>query len=161
MAQLCAINGFHWRKDNEDQAATIYDAGPIADVGAVYLYDGATGALISALTGSTAGDQVGTWVDLLTNGNYVVSSPYWDNAAVIDAGAVTWGYRTGGTTGPITAENSVLGIAENGGRSDDSYLTVSGIWHGKRDPTQFKVKSRINRRGRPVHLQAVPVCSPA
>ena len=100
-----------------------YDAGPLADVGAVYLYDGATGALISALTGSTAGDRVGyasdyaASVTALTHGNYVVSSPCWDNAAVVDAGAVTWGYRTSGTTGPITAENSVLGIAENGGRS--------------------------------------------
>ena len=42
-----------------------YDApGPVADVGAVYLYNGATHALISTLTGSTAGDQVGGYVYL-------------------------------------------------------------------------------------------------
>ena len=40
-------------------------------------------------------------------------------------------------------------------------MTVGGIWHDQRDPTQFKVKSRINRQGRPVPLQAVPDCSPA
>ena len=39
---------------------TGYDApGPIIDVGAVYLYNGATGALISTLTGSSANDWVG------------------------------------------------------------------------------------------------------
>jgi hypothetical protein len=40
-------------------------------------------------------------------------------------------------------------------------LTVGGIWHGQRDPTQFKVKSRINCQGRPMPLEAVPVCSPS
>ena len=34
-------------------------------------------------------------------------------------------------------------------------------WHGQRDPTQFKVRSRINCQGRPVSLQAVPVCLPS
>src|SRR5687768_4912969 len=39
----------------------MYDApGPISNVGAVYLYNGATQALISTLTGSTADDQVGS-----------------------------------------------------------------------------------------------------
>ncbi|MEO7539109.1 MAG: hypothetical protein ABIV21_03730, partial [Pyrinomonadaceae bacterium] len=38
----------------------LYDApGPVVDVGAVYLYNGVTGELISTLTGSQAGDQVG------------------------------------------------------------------------------------------------------
>jgi len=37
-----------------------YDApGPVANVGAVYLYDGASGALISTMTGTTADDEVG------------------------------------------------------------------------------------------------------
>ncbi|MFN8440814.1 MAG: hypothetical protein U0175_08600 [Caldilineaceae bacterium] len=31
-------------------------------------------------------------VPVLSNGNYLVRSPMWDNAAsVMDAGAVTWG----------------------------------------------------------------------
>ncbi len=51
-----------------------YDAGTVLDVGAVYLYDGGTGALISMLTGSTAFDQVGRHgVTVLANGNFVVS----------------------------------------------------------------------------------------
>ena len=60
-----------------------YDApGPITDTGAVYLYNGVTGALISRLTGSAVDDQVGYSVEALSNGNYVVSSPYWDNGAI-------------------------------------------------------------------------------
>ena len=41
----------------------------------------------------------------LTNGNYVVGSPYWDNGAVADAGAVTWELADGakGRSPPITA----------------------------------------------------------
>jgi hypothetical protein len=59
-----------------------YDAGETQDVGAIYLYDGATGALISMLTGSTAGDRVGygggpPWGPVaLPNGNYVVTMTY-------------------------------------------------------------------------------------
>ncbi len=48
-----------------------YDEGSMLDVGAVYLYNGASGTLISVLKGSTAGDQVGSGdVTILTNGNY-------------------------------------------------------------------------------------------
>src|SRR3990172_7765035 len=51
-----------------------------ANVGAVYLYDGATLAVISTLTGSTAEDAVGDGgVTILSNGNYLVRSSSWDN----------------------------------------------------------------------------------
>jgi uncharacterized protein DUF5650 len=51
------------------------DAGG-TDAGAVYLFNGATGALISTLRGSSAFNQVGFGgVTALTNGNYVVQSP--------------------------------------------------------------------------------------
>ena len=39
----------------------------------------------------------------LSNGNYVVKSPNWDNGATVDAGAVTWGSGTTGVAGPVTA----------------------------------------------------------
>ena len=55
---------------------------------------GITGAVSAAnsLVGSTAGDQVGyDGVTALSNGNYVVSSPDWDNGAV--------GERRGGHLG--------------------------------------------------------------
>ncbi len=80
------------------------------NAGAVYLYDGASGVLISMLTGTTANDHVGIGgVTVLSNGNYVVSSPNWDNGAVVDAGAVTWGSGTSGVAGAVSAFNSLVG----------------------------------------------------
>ena len=46
---------------------------------------------------------------VLANGNYVVRSPYWDNGAAADAGAVTWGDGTSGVTGAVSAANSLVG----------------------------------------------------
>ncbi len=43
-------------------------------------------------------------VTALSNGNYVVRSPYWDNGAATDAGAVTWGSGTTGCTGAVSAQ---------------------------------------------------------
>jgi hypothetical protein len=78
--------------------------------GAVYLFNGNTRALISTLTGSHANDQIGSnGVVALTNGNYLVSSQSWDNGAVVDAGAVTWGSGTSGVSGVVSAANSLVG----------------------------------------------------
>jgi len=68
----------------------------------------------NSLVGSTADDQVGSGlygggVTALANGNYVVHSPYWDNSSIVDAGAITWGNGTGGTTGVVSASNSLVG----------------------------------------------------
>ena len=53
----------------------------------------------NSLVGSTANDQVGSsGVTALSNGNYVVSSIYWNNGG--HAGAVTWGSGTAGVTRP-------------------------------------------------------------
>ncbi len=73
---------------------------------------GVSGAVSSAnsLVGSTANDQVGNGgVTALTNGNYVVSSPIWDNGAVTNAGAVTWGSGTTGMSGVVSSANSLVG----------------------------------------------------
>ena len=45
----------------------------------------------------------------LTNGNYVVSSPMWDNGAATDAGAATFGSGASGVSGEISAANSLVG----------------------------------------------------
>jgi filamentous hemagglutinin family protein len=79
------------------------------NAGAVYLYDGATGGLISYLTGSQPGDEVGSGVVALTNGNYVVHSRNWDNGMVVNAGAVTWGNGSTGVTGVVSIANSLVG----------------------------------------------------
>jgi hypothetical protein len=104
-----------------------YDApGPIVHVGAVYLYNGATGALISTLTGSTAYDQIGVGgVTGLSNGNYVVASPYWDNGSAADAGAVTWGSGTTGVSGVVSAANSLVG-SHTDDRVGDVTVLING-----------------------------------
>src|SRR3954468_19622066 len=164
-----------------------------ADVGAVYLYNGTTDSVISTLTGSASGDQIGsdgvtevgtsdfvvlssswhvgaaavgaaTWVDgtsgltgvvsaanslvgstkldfvgaavdALSNGNYVVSNPKWDGAAT-DVGAVTWSNADGGTVGAISTDNSLIGVAatDNVGSggvtalSNGNYVVSSPNW---------------------------------
>ena len=112
------------------------DAGG-TNAGAVYLFNGATGALISTLTGSQANDTVGSsGVTALSNGNYVVRSQTWDNAGVVNAGAVTWGSGTNGTSGAVTSSNSLVGttiydIVGSAGvtaLSNGSYVVSSANW---------------------------------
>ncbi len=45
---------------------------------------------VNSLVGTTASDEVGYGVTALTNGNYVVDSPYWNNGSATEAGAATW-----------------------------------------------------------------------
>jgi trimeric autotransporter adhesin len=168
--------------------------GASPDVGAVYLYDGATDTPITRITGSAAGDQIGsegvtevgtsdfvilsgswhsglatvgaaTWVDgttgltgvvsaanslvgsttldftgsavtALSNGNYVVSAPAWDNGLIVDAGAVTFAPGTTGLSGTISAANSLVGTAANDSvgsagitsLTNGNYVVSSPLW---------------------------------
>lgn len=80
------------------------------NAGAVYLFNGQTGALISTVLGSHAGDSIGSRdVIALSNGNFVFISPSWDNGAVTDAGAVTFGNGTTGVSGTVSVSNSLVG----------------------------------------------------
>ena len=105
-------------------------------VGAVYLYNGASGALLSTLTGSTPEDQVGSaGVMVLSNGNYVVLSPAWSNGGAA-AGAVTWGSGVTGVTGVVSAANSLVGstAGDNVGfyaivLNNGNYVVGSPYWH--------------------------------
>jgi hypothetical protein len=115
-----------------------YDApGSVSNVGAVYLYNGATHALISRLTGSVANDRVGYGgVTVLSNGNFVVQSPLWDNGAATDAGAATWGSGTTGITGVVAITNSLVGGTMNDQigssevvtLSNGNYVVASPLW---------------------------------
>ncbi|NIP98626.1 MAG: choice-of-anchor D domain-containing protein, partial [Akkermansiaceae bacterium] len=69
----------------------------------------------NSLVGSNPSDRVGTECVAVEDGNYVVLSPEWDNGGAADAGAVTLGDGSGGTTGAISPANSVVGTVENGG----------------------------------------------
>src|SRR5262249_28074612 len=121
---------------------------------AVYLFDGRTGTLLSALVGSHANDQVGAPfscgkncivnpITLLSNGNYVVASPSWNSGR----GAVTWGSGTAGVSGTVDASNSLTGAnpgdsvgigtvnSRSGGvtaLSNGNYVVLSPRWNGGR-----------------------------
>jgi len=108
--------------------------GAVAQVGAATWVDGSSAAhgVVSgsnSLFGSTAGDFVGG-ADLsfsvaetqpgaiaLSDGNYVVFSPLWQDTLGHPVGAMTFGHGTGGTIGPVTASNSVISRVANGGSS--------------------------------------------
>lgn len=123
----------------------LWKNGANSSAGAVTWASGATGIVgpVSAsnsLVGSTASDQVGEQgVTPLSNGNYVVTSIRWTNAGIAAAGAVTWGNGSGGTTGPVSASNSLVGSAIGdyigGGTpgvfalTNGSYVVSSPHWH--------------------------------
>jgi Repeat of unknown function (DUF5650)/MBG domain (YGX type)/Bacterial Ig domain len=96
--------------------------------GAVYLFNGSTGALISTLTGFKIGDSVGAGgVFALTNGNFVVRSLYWDNGTAQDAGAVTWCSGSTGLSGAVSSANSLVGTTAYDFVGSDPQLGVSGV----------------------------------
>ncbi len=122
--------------------------GGAVEVGAVTWVNGANGQIAggtavgaavsgsNSLVGSTAGDQVGLFgVYALSNGNYVVSSSFWDlpanalgagSPAATDAGAVTWGDGTNGTTGLVSVANSLFGSATNDFVGDGGIIALNG-----------------------------------
>ena len=113
--------------------------------GAVTWGDGSSGShgVVSpanSLVGSTGTDAVGA-VTALTNGNYVVASPNWQNGSVAGAGAVTWADGSVGLAGAVSPANSLVGTTTNdavgvgdagyGGitpLADGNYLVQSPLW---------------------------------
>ena len=109
-------------------------------VGAATWGNGATGVtgLVSSsnsLVGSTATDDVSSGgVTALTNGNYVVGSPFWMSAG-FTAGAATWGNGTTGVTGVVSGSNSLVGnvsdlVSVNGitALNNGNYVVSSPFW---------------------------------
>ena len=98
-----------------------WDNGDAVDAGSVTWGAGSTGisgavTLTNSLVGTSTNNEVGrSGITALTNGYYVVNSPYWDNGATADAGAVSLSDGQMGTTGPVSNSNSVLGTAGSGG----------------------------------------------
>jgi hypothetical protein len=121
--------------------ASPFDDFGAVDAGAVYLFNLETGALISSLTGSSPNDNIGSSdfedsFTILGNGNYVVSSIFWDNGPETDAGAVTFGSGITGVTGVVSAANSLVGTTANdfvGGNGvelldNGNYVVNSPFW---------------------------------
>lgn len=82
--------------------------GSVGTAGVISSANSLTGST-STLTAGSDGDQVGLSLTLLPNGNVVVDSPYWNNGAAVDAGAVTVVDPSGPVTGVVTAANSLVG----------------------------------------------------
>ncbi len=88
-------------------------------VGAVTLLDGSVRPAglfdgTNSLVGTSDGDEIGlsfgvVGVTALSNGNYVVRSPNWNNGAVVDAGAVTWRSGTDFIGAIVSEANSFVG----------------------------------------------------
>ena len=90
----------------------------------------------NSLVGSSPLDQVAsTPTTALSNGNFVVDSPLWDNASAADAGAVTFGNGATGAVGTVSAANSLVGTtagdrvgARVSAMTDGSYVVASDMW---------------------------------
>jgi len=117
-----------------------WDNGTAANAGAATWVNGASGAVgtistTNSLVGTTANDKVGTAVTALSNGNYVINSPTWDNGTTIDTGAVTWGNGTIGSIGTVNTANSLIGSLTSDGLSstvmaltNGNYVVASPNW---------------------------------
>ncbi len=103
-------------KSTDDFAAT--------NAGAIYLFDGTTGALLSNLRGSAANDQVGSGniARFLGSGNFLVSSPLWSGSA----GALTTFNPTTGVSGRVSAANSLVGTAAGDQIGSGGIQTLTG-----------------------------------
>jgi Repeat of unknown function (DUF5650) len=112
------------------------------EVGAVTWVNGnaSTSAVVSeanSLVGTTADDRVGnSGVTSLSNGNYVVSSLFWTNGSVANAGAVTWVDGAFGLSGPVSTNNSLVGTVNGDfigigitALGNGNYVIASSSWH--------------------------------
>jgi hypothetical protein len=86
----------------------------------------------NSLVGNSTSDLVSRVVPL-SNGNYVVASPYW---GATDQGAITWADGTTGKVGLVTSANSVvgsgagelLGLHVSALRGSSDYIVVNPNW---------------------------------
>jgi trimeric autotransporter adhesin len=93
----------------------LWNNGAVADVGAATWGNGASGVVgpvttANSLVGTVLADSVGSsGITALGDGNYVVGSELWNNAAIVDAGAATWGDGATGLVGTVSPSNSLVG----------------------------------------------------
>jgi filamentous hemagglutinin family protein len=123
---------------NENVIVAVPTDGLVAsNAGAVYLFNGQTGALISTLTGSYANDKIGSnGVTLLSNGNYVINSSSWNS----NRGSVTWASASSGVSGIVSSTNSLVGTSNPDRVGSDgitalpngNYLVNSASWNQNR-----------------------------
>ena len=123
-----------------------WDNNGVADAGAVTWVNGTTGlngpvSEANSLFGTHVADQSsGARITVLADGDYVASTPYWDDGAVSNVGAVTWADGNTGVFGAISAATSIHGTSAqdavgSGGPNgpvvalpDGDYVVVSPQW---------------------------------
>ena len=88
-------------------------------------YAGMVISALNSLVGSQPGDSVGSSLSVLTDGSYVVGSPYWANGAAAKAGAVTH-CPAAGCKGIISPANSLVGTQTNDGVGEKIFTLTNG-----------------------------------
>lgn len=130
-----------------------YDGpGPITDVGRVYLYNGVTLALINTMTGTTAGDFVGSdfsgrGITVLANGDYIIASSSWNGGR----GAATRCNAATGCPSTISSANSLVGSAADDNVGGDG---VTALPNGN-----YVVRSSQWDNGATANVGAITWCS--
>ncbi len=100
-------------------ASPSWSSGGVSRRGAVTWGNGneaAVGIVVAgnSLVGSQANDSVGILgVTALTNGNYVVVSPFFNNGLIADVGAATWLDGSLGISSVVSSANSLVGSSES------------------------------------------------
>ncbi|MCZ8158388.1 MAG: Ig-like domain-containing protein [Rhizobiaceae bacterium] len=114
---------------------------PRRDAGAVTWGDGTRGVVgivssANSLVGKQQSDGAGLSLHALANGNYVSLHPIWKNDQGISVGSATWGNGKVGSTGVLTAENSLTGSQEGDFTfvkltplSNGNYVVVAPYWN--------------------------------
>lgn len=119
-----------------------WDNGANVDAGAITWCNGTTGSVgivgsSNSIVGSSGFDHIGNYtrIALLSNGNYIVHDPEWDNGPISDAGFARWCNGNIGTVGAINSVNSLVGV--NSGDqvgelvvalNNGNYVVVSSNW---------------------------------
>lgn len=131
------------RNGNYVVLSPFWDGAGVSNGGAATFCNGSSGcrgvtvSTLNSLYGTSTSDSVGRLVTALVNGNYVVSSPDWDNTAAgkLNIGAATLCNGNSGRTGAVSVGNSLTG-ATNGDRvgasvvalNNGNYTVVSQSW---------------------------------
>ena len=128
----------------QDIGAATWQSGTVGSSGTGSSGAGATGtvSVANSLVGGSPFDLANGTVTPLTNGNYVVTGPWWDNGGTTDVGAATLGDGSSGTNGVITAASSLVGTTSEdfvgfGGvtaLANGNYVVDSNLWHNNGVP---------------------------
>lgn len=89
----------------------------------------------NSMIGTQQDDGVGSIIVALSNGNYVVGAPNWNNPSAVAVGAARWGNGQVSTIGPLSSANAVVGTVAGDLANlqietlpSGNYLLRAGTW---------------------------------